>query len=344
MINRARRLLALGAALPGALSAAAASQPFTIAHPETGAAPVVIAAAASPLTRTNAEELARIIEQMSGHLAAVAAEAPAGPAILVGTAAEFPDTPRLRELQGRSPEAFVPAQHGRPPPRRRQQRPGRSGWDLHAAAGVGLPLVLPARGLDGDPRAGNGADRGRPDREPGLRLPAHLVRLGGAHRKARRGLFRLEPAQPDARVVRHRLQPRLGPVRPRQPPRGAPGILRAQGRRAAGASALHDPSGRDPAGDRARDRDLRGGAGSQHGALRSERQRRVLRRGTAAWRSAPSATASFCSRTRSPKGLPPASRASTWDCCPTPGTPTRPPSRCTRTSTCSSPGGCAGRR
>ena len=102
-----RHLLALGAALPGALSAAAASQPFTIAHPETGAAPVVIAAAASPLTRTNAEELARIIERMSGRLPVIATEPPAGPAIVAGTAAEFPDTPRVRDLQGRSPEAFL---------------------------------------------------------------------------------------------------------------------------------------------------------------------------------------------------------------------------------------------
>ena len=107
MINSAGNLLALGSTLLGALSALAASEPFTIADPEAGAAPVVIAADASPLTRTNAEELARIIEQMSGHLPAIAAEAPAGPAILAGTAAEFPDTPRIGELRGRSPEAFV---------------------------------------------------------------------------------------------------------------------------------------------------------------------------------------------------------------------------------------------
>ena len=107
MINSAGNLLALGSTLLGALPAMAASEPFTIADPEAGAAPVVIAADASPLTRTNAEELARIIEQMSGHLPAIATEAPAGPAILAGTAAEFPDTPRIGELRGRSPEAFV---------------------------------------------------------------------------------------------------------------------------------------------------------------------------------------------------------------------------------------------
>lgn len=102
-----RHLLALATTLLGALPAAAASQPFTIADPESGAAPVVIAPTASDRTRSNAEELARIIEQMSGHLPAVATKLTAGPAILVGTAAEFPDTPRLRELQGRSPEAFL---------------------------------------------------------------------------------------------------------------------------------------------------------------------------------------------------------------------------------------------
>ena len=91
----------------GALSAMAASQPFTIAHPESGAAPVAIAPAASALTRTNAEELARIIEQMSGHLPAITTEAPAERAVVVGTAAEFPDTPRVGELKGRSPEAFL---------------------------------------------------------------------------------------------------------------------------------------------------------------------------------------------------------------------------------------------
>ena len=93
--------------MPGALSAAETSQPFTIVSPEAGAAPVVIAPTASELTRTNAEELARIIEQMTGNLPAVATEPPAGPAIVAGTAVEFPDTPRLRDLQGRSPEAFL---------------------------------------------------------------------------------------------------------------------------------------------------------------------------------------------------------------------------------------------
>ena len=107
MINSPGHLIALGSTLLGSLSAMAASQPFTIADPESGAAPVVIAPAASALTRTNAEELARIIEQMSGHLPAVTTEAPAERAVVVGTAAEFPDTPRVGELKGRSPEAFL---------------------------------------------------------------------------------------------------------------------------------------------------------------------------------------------------------------------------------------------
>ena len=74
---------------------AMASQPFTIADPESGAASVVIAPTASETTRTNAEELTRIIEQIRGHRPLIAtAAAAAERAICVGTAAEFPDAPR----------------------------------------------------------------------------------------------------------------------------------------------------------------------------------------------------------------------------------------------------------
>ncbi len=91
----------------GATNAVATSAPFTIVDPESGAAPVLIAASVSDLTRTNAEELAQLIEQMSGHLPIIETEAGEGRALCVGTASEFPDAPRVGDLQGLGPEAFV---------------------------------------------------------------------------------------------------------------------------------------------------------------------------------------------------------------------------------------------
>ncbi len=94
-----------GAALLG--GAAVASEPFTIADPDSGAAHVVIAPTASEITRKYSQVLAQVIEQMCGSLPAVTTGVPAQRAIVVGTSGEFPDSPRVDELKGENPEAFV---------------------------------------------------------------------------------------------------------------------------------------------------------------------------------------------------------------------------------------------
>ena len=82
--------------------------PFTIADGESGSASILIAPAASEVTRTNAEELAQLIEQMSGRRPPITTETVAEDGVIcVGTAAEFPDAPRLGDLHGEGPEAFV---------------------------------------------------------------------------------------------------------------------------------------------------------------------------------------------------------------------------------------------
>ena len=86
----------------------AASQPFTLAAPDSRSTAILIAPTASERTRTNAAELAEFIEQMSSQRPPVRTEKVAGEGVIyVGTAAEFPAAPRLGDLHGESPEAFV---------------------------------------------------------------------------------------------------------------------------------------------------------------------------------------------------------------------------------------------
>jgi len=104
----ARLVLVLGSIWLGEASAMETSEPFTIADPESGAASVVIAPTASEITRKYSQVLAQIIEQMCGSLPAITTDVPAAErAIVVGTTAEFPDSPRVDELKGENPEAFV---------------------------------------------------------------------------------------------------------------------------------------------------------------------------------------------------------------------------------------------
>ena len=97
----------LGAALLGLAGAMAMPEPFTIADGRSGAAPVGIAPTASEATRAQVEELAEIIEQMCGRRPTITTEAAEGRTICVGTVAEFPDAPRVGDLEGEGPEAFV---------------------------------------------------------------------------------------------------------------------------------------------------------------------------------------------------------------------------------------------
>ena len=91
----------------GAATAMASSAPFTIVDPESGVAPISIGPAASEVIRTNVEELADVIERMSGQRPVVTTSVPSGHLICIGTVAEFPSAPRAEDLRGKGPEAFV---------------------------------------------------------------------------------------------------------------------------------------------------------------------------------------------------------------------------------------------
>ncbi len=104
MVKNAGLFFALGVIL--SVPAAATSEPFTIADPESGAASVVIAPSASELTQKYSGVLAQIVGQMCGSHPAVTM-VPAGRSIVVGTVTEFPNAPRVGELQYENPEAFV---------------------------------------------------------------------------------------------------------------------------------------------------------------------------------------------------------------------------------------------
>jgi len=155
----ARLVFVLASIWLGEASAMETSEPFTIADPESGAASVVIAPTASETTRTNAEELTRIIEQIRGHRPLIAtAAAAAERAICVGTAAEFPDAPRLGDLQGDGPEAFVLHSTAARLYIVGNSDVGSAGGDFYSPEAPRLSLVLPARSLDHHPRTRNAAD------------------------------------------------------------------------------------------------------------------------------------------------------------------------------------------
>jgi hypothetical protein len=84
-----------------------AAESFTVADPQTGLAAIALAPDASEAVRANAEELADTLRQMCGSRPEVVTQAPDGPAIIVGTLAQFPSAPRGGELDGKGPEAFL---------------------------------------------------------------------------------------------------------------------------------------------------------------------------------------------------------------------------------------------
>lgn len=89
------------------LVAVAAAEPFDLANPQSGAAAIRIAQDASEMTRASAKELEDVIEAMCGARPKEVSQDMNGRMVIVGTAAQFPNAPRVAELNGKGPEAFL---------------------------------------------------------------------------------------------------------------------------------------------------------------------------------------------------------------------------------------------
>ena len=188
------------------------SAPFAIADPVSGPAPLLIAPAASDATRENVEELAQLIEQMSGRRPDITTHTEQVRALCVGTAAEFPDAPRVGELHGENPEAFVLHTNAD-----RLYIVGNS--DVGAQQGIftllqqlGCRWFFPHEAWTVIPEQ----RRLHIDvsRVGGLRLPLYLVRLRVAYRQAACRPAGLVPTQQTAWLVQHRHRTCLRPARP----------------------------------------------------------------------------------------------------------------------------------
>lgn len=104
---RHKNLLPLAILAAITLLATANAAEFTIVAPRAKVAPLCIAPDATDSIRSNAAEFAGIIERMCGQRPDITTQLPDGRAIVLGTASQFPDTPRVAELDGMNPEGFL---------------------------------------------------------------------------------------------------------------------------------------------------------------------------------------------------------------------------------------------